>query len=207
MKGNSMNSKSISELGRLRFGRDAEYNYVRVGKYKNELDPLAEELWNTVICRVEKDGGTVLDDPETASAKLSDKINFFMSDSRHIDEKFDGEKPTGKEIYEAAGISKSSWGRIKSGALVDLERGNVFALAVALRLNEEETEQLLHSAGYCINYELELDCAIMFFIRREIYDMKKIRETLGRFSNIDNGFDCFTFRPKNGGQMPKKSEE
>lgn len=198
-----MDFKNIVEYGDARFGRKDEFNYKPVRKkMSEELDGMAKELWDLVNARVEKDGKTVIDDPETASSRLTDKINFYMRDDEHVRLKFDCDYPKDIEIYTAAGFSKSKWQRIKGGSLLDIERGNAFAIAVALRLDETQTEDLLRSAGFCINYELELDCAIMYFIRKEIYDMKKINNVLKKFSNIKNGLDCFTFRPRLKSQKP-----
>ena len=169
------------------------------------VDPDAIALWEDVMREVKtKDGKTVLETPTTASRLLADKIIEFMEDEDHIFYAFDGNKPKAKDIYTSAGFGKSTWGRIMSGELSDIERGNVFALALALRLNEEQTEELLHSAGFCLNYGLDLDRAVMYFIRKEERDLKKIWRILGEFCNVKNGLDCFIFRPVTEKQQPKR---
>ena len=163
----------------------------------------AVALWNTVMRKVrDKNGRVVLKAADTASQVLTRKIMKFMYDEDHIQEKFLGEPPTMKHIYTSAGLSHSTWGRIMSGELSDIERGHVFAIAVALRLNTEQTEELLYSAGFAINYELDLDAAIMYFIKREIYDIKRIKRVLSNFSCVKNGLDCFVFQPQSDNQRP-----
>lgn len=169
-------------------------------------DEAAEKLWNKVMRRMrDESGNVVLKAPDTASQVLARKIMSFMNDEDHIYNKFDGEQPKMSTIYRAAGFSSSKWGRIISGELSDIERGNAFAIAIALRLNEEQTAELLYSAGFAINYELDLDAAMMYFIRREIYDLKRILKILSNFSNVKNGLDCFVFQPITEAQKPRKS--
>ena len=172
---------------------------------KSITDETAVRLWNTVMRKVteKNDHDKVLFKPAgTASSSLARKIQQFLDDSDHIDNKFYGEPPKMKEIYKAAKFSSSKWGRIMSGELADVERGNAFALAVALRLNTEQTEELLYSAGFALNYELDLDAAMMFFIKQEIYDLDYIFSVLECFSNIKNGLDCFVFQPRTDKQKP-----
>jgi len=166
----------------------------------------ATRLWNTVMrpiygpCQnLVKKKNTV-----TPSCALTLLVEEFLNDPEHIDLKFDCERPSDKDIYEAAGFSRAKWGRIKSGKLPDLERGNVFALAIALRLDAEQTEQLLFAAGFALNYDLDLDCAMMYFIHHEIYDMERIYRILSEFCNVKNGLDCFLFRPLEEKQKPDR---
>ncbi len=171
---------------------------------KSITDIMATELWNTAMRKVfdKKDDKVLLRSPDTASMSLARKIHQFMNDKEHIYNKFDDEMPKASDIYKAANFSSSKWGRIMSGEMPDIERGNAFAIAVALRLDTDQTEELLHSAGFAINYELDLDAAMMFFIKKEIYDLDYICSILGCFSNIKNGLDCFVFQPRIDRQKP-----
>jgi hypothetical protein len=172
----------------------------------NIKDPMAVELWNTVMRKVsdKNDRNRLLLRPaNTASLSFAIKIQQFMNDEEHIYNKFDDIPPKAFDIYQAARFSSSKWGRIMSGELTDVERGNAFAVAIALRLNTEQTEELLYSAGFAINYELDLDAAMMFFIKKEIYDLDYIYSVLESFSNIKNGLDCFIFQPRTNKQMPQ----
>lgn len=198
-----MNEMNILDAGEIRFERAEGYEYRQSRRLcGNVTDPAARELWDTVMTNVSKNGKTVLYSPDTASSVLAKKIDFYMNDPEHIYNRFTDEKPTGKQIYKAAGFSRSKWNRILSGELADIERGNAFALAVALRLDEEQTEDFLHAAGFSLNYEIDLDCAIMYFIRKGIYDMPRICAVLSKFSNITNGLDCFAFCPRTDKQKP-----
>ena len=162
-------------------------------------NPEAIALWNEVM-REARDLNdrkkVLLRRPSTASMSFAGKIQEFLDDKEGMLFRFDEETVTIADIYKAAHFSKSKWGRIMSGKLLDIERGNAFAVAIALHLNVDETEELLYSAGFAINYELDLDAAMMYYIRRQIYDLDRIYATLSCFSDIKNGLDCFAFKPQ-----------
>jgi hypothetical protein len=157
-------------------------------------DPDAIALWNSVMSAVYSYNEKVLPVPITASRSLGDAVQKIMTDEAHVMAKFGRPKLTAKEVYEAIHMSRATWGRIMRGEMSDVERGNVFALALGLKLNTEQTQELLYSAGFALNFSLELDAAIMYFIKNEIYDIEYIYGILSQFSDIKNGLDCFRFR-------------
>ena len=166
-------------------------------------DPEAIELWNKIMVKVtDKDGNVVARPTDSTGRVFAKKITEYMTDEKHIYDKFFDEKPKAQDIFKAAKFSKSKWGRIISCELADIERGNAFALAIALRLNVPQTIDLLYSAGIVINLDLDLDAAMMYFIEKEIYDMDKIYRILGQFCYIENGLDCFLFEPVTENQQP-----
>ena len=172
---------------------------------KGIKNDMAIALWNTVMRKATaKDDRSrvLLRHANTASLSFAKKIQQFMNDKDHIYNKFEDKAPKASDIYKAARFSSSKWGRIMSGEMTDIERGNAFAVAIALRLDTAQTEELLYSAGFAINYELDLDAAMMFFIKKEIYDTDYIYSVLECFSNIKNGLDCFIFQPRTDKQMP-----
>lgn len=177
---------------------DKSFTFGMPDKIANNVkNPESVALWNFVMRKVtDGKGKTVLSTADTVSQVLARKIFFFMNDEDHIMNKFYGDPPKAMEIYKAAKFSKSKWGRLMGGVLSDIERGTVYAIAIALRLNTEQTEELLYSAGIAVNYELDLDVAMMYFIKREIYDMDRIYSILGEFCNVENGLDRFMFQPR-----------
>ncbi|MBQ5793629.1 MAG: helix-turn-helix domain-containing protein [Clostridia bacterium] len=158
-------------------------------------DPDAVALWNTVMVSVSSYDKKILPVPMTVSRSLGDAVQRFMTDSARIQQKFGCAKISAKQVYESIHMSRPTWNRITGGQQIDVERGNVFAIALGLRLDEQEVQELLYSAGFALNYSLELDAAIMYFIKKGIYDVEYIYRILSQFSDIKNGLDCFCFRP------------
>ena len=156
-----------------------------------ELDETAVDLWNNTMISVKNGTKTVLSRPETATYSLSEYIRKIMDDEERTFERFGVKKLKAAMVYTNARMSRSAWSRLMNGQLPDIERGNVFAIALALKLDEDELIHLLYSAGFALNYSLHLDAAIMYFIKKGIYDTELIYKTLSQFSDITNGLDCF----------------
>lgn len=55
-----------------------------------------------------------------------------------------------------------------------MSKNTAIALALALELNKEETDQLLGAAGYSLS-----DLVIQFFLEKEIYDINAVNKALG----------------------------
>lgn len=65
-------------------------------------------------------------------------------------------------IYKRAGLSKSAFSRIRSGRLP--KRENILRLALVLLLSMEDTERLLHAAGYSFQANNKFDLFVAFFL-------------------------------------------
>lgn len=171
-------------------------------------DPAAIELWQAVMRQVkDASGATVLRAADTVGQSVARRIEAFLSDKAHIAAKFGGERPKAKQLYHSAGFSKSKWNRIVSGELSDITRGNLFAIAIALRLSAAQTEELLFAAGFVLNYELDLDIAMLYFINRQIYDMQTIYQVLASFCDVTNGLDRFCFQPATEKSQPLRRKK
>ena len=162
-----------------------------------KLSDTAIELWKFSKRRITDEGGNVIMQyADTMTNAFACKIEEFLSDPEHINAKFGGKRPTDETMAERAGFSRAKWNRLTAAVHLDIERGNAFAVALALKLDEEQTEQLLYSAGFALNYEHELDCAVMYFIKNGIYDIGVVMAAMSEFCDVKNGLDKFTFLPK-----------
>ena len=190
------------------FHLPADYHLSNPQSIDPEItDPAAIELWNTVMRSVkDANGATALRAADTVGQSVARKIEAFLLDEAHIAARFGGERPKAKQLYHSAGFSKSKWNRIVSGELCDITRGNLFAIAIALRLSAAQTAELLFSAGFVLNYELDLDVAMLYFINREIYDMATVYQVLGSFCDVTNGLDRFYFQPTAEKNLPLRKK-
>ena len=175
---------------------------VRELAFPRDLDAtatdLAHKVWAFSKRRItDRFGNVILGAADTMTTAFAKKIEDFLSDEEHLAKNFDGKRPTDQMMADRAGFSRPKWNRLTSATHLDIERGNAFAVAIALKLDEEQTVELLYAGGFVLNYEHELDCVMMYFIKNGIYDIKLITSTLSQFCDIKNGFDKFTFKPKN----------
>ena len=158
---------------------------------------LARKVWAFSKRKItDRLGRVIIGAADTMTSAFARKIEEFLSDEEHLAKNFDGKRPTDQMMADRAGFSRPKWNRLTSATHLDIERGNAFAVAIALKLDEAQTAELLYAGGFVLNYEHELDCAMMYFIKQGIYDLRLITSTLSQFCDLKNGFDKFTFTPK-----------
>lgn len=93
---------------------------------------------------------------------------------KYIDEK----QLKDSEVYNKVGVDRRLFSKIRSNKDYHPSKETVILLGIALKLTEEEMENLLISASYSLPKNTTFDLIIRFCFKEKIYNLNQINEFL-----------------------------
>ena len=97
---------------------------------------------------------------------------------------------TNAEVYKNANLDRRLFSKIISNSDYTPRKNTVLALAISLRLNLEETQELLRSAGYAISHSSKADLIIEYYIlhqENKYYNIDDLNFLLFQYNQVQLG--------------------
>ena len=128
------------------------------------------------------------------SSSTANSIDYLIGKrdepfSRTLLRLIDDKGKTDVEVYKRAHIGSKLFSKIRKDDYTPSKK-TVFALAIGLELNLEETESLLACAGYSFSRNKKFDIIVEYFIVKGRYDIFQINDVLLKYDQQLLGEDA-----------------
>lgn len=82
------------------------------------------------------------------------------------------------EVYKRASISKQTFSKIRCDVFYQPNKDTAIQMCIGLKLNLDETLDLMEKAGYTLSESIKRDLVVKYFIEEKIYKMDDLNIVL-----------------------------
>jgi O-acetyl-ADP-ribose deacetylase (regulator of RNase III)/transcriptional regulator with XRE-family HTH domain len=129
----------------------------------------ADSVCEDAICMASLEEERSLDDVIKNLDKTFMEMVFSFADAKGM---------TDVEVQKKANLDRKAFSKLKCGTTKNPSKSTALALAVALKLNLDDTKDLLSRAGLALSPCSKQDVIVQYFIEREAYDIYQINIAL-----------------------------
>ena len=129
----------------------------------------AADLCEDAVCMASPQEERSLDDVIKNLDKTFMEMVFSFADSKGM---------TDVEVQKKANLDRKAFSKLKCGTTKNPSKSTALALAIALKLNLDDTKDLLSRAGLALSPCSKQDLIVQYFIEREAYDIYQINIAL-----------------------------
>ena len=144
-------------------------SHINLPKLK-ECKSIVYEEMNICESIAPRELESYIEDNKTSSFS---EVLFTFIDNRSLKD---------SDVYKKANIDRRHFSKIRSNPDYHPSKKTVIALVLALKLGEEDTHELLDSAGYSLSDSDTFDLIIQFCLDKNIYDIHDVNMALDYFS-------------------------
>ena len=182
-------SMSVMESALFPASGSADRSFARLGRIRNRFSKAEsrstceDECLEAPVFKRESSheyGTAAPEEPSNESLRdILDNIGESFRDRllRLIEEKGLAEP----DVYKKAFIDRKLFSKIRRNPGYSPKKQTAVALAFALRLNPDETSDLLKSAGYALSSSSKFDLIVLYCMKNGIYDLFEINALLFQY--------------------------
>ena len=195
--------KREEEYGYRFFGtaKEGDLGYERYREEREQLEEALKHSEEADLCCICEDSNPIISSDYISEMKEDEYYEFLTQNDlairermKHISDTFqqylfylmERKGLKASEVYTNAFMTKQLFSKIKNNVNYHPDKVTVMQLCVGLRLNMDETKDLLGKAGYALSPCNKRDVIFSYFIEKNIFDIIEMDRILDEY-----GLPCF----------------